>query len=149
MEFAALDFETTGYAGGAENEPWQLGVAVVRDGRLVETAEFFFRSPLRPEAPTLMDEWPRWQPLLAGRRLVAHNTATERTILTRVAPLTCWGPWTDTLRLAKVRYPRLPSYALGDLCAMFGQVPALDARTWHDALYDAVACARLALFLNA
>ncbi|MBQ3289207.1 MAG: hypothetical protein IJH50_07345, partial [Kiritimatiellae bacterium] len=85
---------------------------------------------------------------LAGRRLVAHNIATERTILTRVAPLTPWGPWTDTLRLAKARYPRLPSYALGDLCAMFGIVPEIEGRTWHDGLYDAVACARLALLLG-
>lgn len=148
MEFAAIDFETTGYEGGGENEPWQLGIAIVRDARIVETAEFFFRASVRPGAPTLMDQWDRWQPLLAGRRLVAHNIATERTILTRVAPLTPWGPWTDTLKLASVRYPRLPSYALGDLCAMFGQTPELDGRTWHDALYDAVACARLALWLG-
>jgi DNA polymerase III epsilon subunit-like protein len=30
---------------------------------------------------------------------------------------------------------------------MFGQVPQIDGRTWHDALYDAVACAKLALLL--
>ncbi|MBQ6328000.1 MAG: hypothetical protein IJI35_03215, partial [Kiritimatiellae bacterium] len=72
----------------------------------------------------------------------------ERTILTRVAPLTPWGPWTDTLRLAKARYPRLPGYSLGELCGMFGIVPEIEGRTWHDGLYDAVACARLALLLR-
>ena len=148
MEFAAIDFETTGYENGATNEPWQLGVALVRDGAIVETREFFFRTSLTPERDTLMDQWTDWQPLLAGRRLVAHNIATERTILTRVAPLTKWGPWTDTLKLAKARYPKLPSYALGDLCEMFGLVPQFDGRTWHDGLYDAIACANLALWLG-
>lgn len=148
MEFAAIDFETTGYENGATNEPWQLGVALVRDGAIVETREFFFRTSLTPERDTLMDQWADWQPLLAGRRLVAHNIATERTILTRVAPLTKWGPWTDTLKLAKARYPKLPSYALGDLCEMFGLVPQFDGRTWHDGLYDAIACANLALWLG-
>ena len=148
MEFAAIDFETTGYENGATNEPWQLGVAIVRDGRIVETREFFFRTAETPDRDTLMDQWADWQSLLAGRRLVAHNIATERTILTRVAPLTKWGPWTDTLKLAKARYPKLPSYALGDLCAMFGLVPQLDGRTWHDGLYDAIACANLARFLG-
>ena len=148
MEFAAIDFETTGYENGATNEPWQLGVALVRDGEIVETREFFFRTSLTPERDTLMDQWADWQPFLAGRRLVAHNIATERTILTRVAPLTKWGPWTDTLKLAKARYPKLPSYALGDLCEMFGFVPQFDGRTWHDGLYDAIACANLARFLG-
>ena len=154
-EFAALDFETTGFEGGATNEPWQLGIAVVRGGEIVETREFFFDvegAPARAHEAdalgTLQSSFAIWQPHLAGRRLVAHNIATERTILTRVAPLTPWGPWTDTLRLAKARYPRLPSYALGDLCAMFGIAPEIEGRTWHDGLYDAVACARLAMLLG-
>ena len=154
-EFAAIDFETTGFENGATNEPWQLGIAVVRGGEIVETREFFFDvegAPARAHEAdalgTLQSSFETWQPHLTGRRLVAHNIATERTILTRVAPLTPWGPWTDTLRLAKARYPRLPSYALGDLCAMFGIVPEIEGRTWHDGLYDAVACARLALLLG-
>lgn len=154
-EFAAIDFETTGFENGATNEPWQLGIAVVCGGEIVETREFFFDvegAPARAHEAdalgSLQSSFETWQPHLAGRRLVAHNIATERTILTRVAPLTPWGPWTDTLRLAKARYPRLPSYALGDLCAMFGVVPEIEGRTWHDGLYDAVACARLALLLG-
>jgi DNA polymerase III epsilon subunit-like protein len=30
---------------------------------------------------------------------------------------------------------------------MFGLVPQMDGRTWHDGLYDAVACAKLAIRL--
>jgi len=145
--FVALDFETTGCRDGATNEPWQLGVAVVRGAEIVVWREWFFRSAFRPDAPTLMDQWEEIFPLLAGRRLVAHNIATERTLLTRLAPLTKWGPWVDTLKLARARYPKLPSYQLGDLCEAFGCVPQMDGRTWHDGLYDAVACANLALRL--
>ena len=153
--FTAIDFETTGYEGGGTNEPWQLGIADVQDGVIVATREFFFdvegapsRAHERDALGTLQSSFEDWFPVLEGRRLVAHNIACERTILTRTAPLTRWGPWVDTMKLAKARYPRLPSYALGDLCEMFGCVPQLDGRTWHDGLYDAVACAQLALFLD-
>lgn len=148
MEFAAIDFETSAYPVDGVNEPWQLGVAVVKDFRITETHEFFFTTSMTRGDGTMMEQWERWQPLLAGRRLVAHNIATERTVLTRAAPLTRWGPWVDTLKLARARYPKLPSYALGDLCEAFGTVPEMENRTWHDALYDAVACAGLALRLN-
>ena len=152
MEFVALDFETTGYEGGATNEPWQLGIAVVRDLAIVETREFFFSAPGAPArahgpeaAASLLDSFGDWSPYLLGRRLVAHNIACERTILTRTAPLTCWGPWSDTMKLAKARYPHLASYALGDLCAALGCEPIFEGRTWHDGLYDAIACANLAI----
>lgn len=147
MEFVALDFETMGYENGGTNEPWQLGIALVKDFQIVETKEWFFKSSFKEDAPTLIDQWEEFFPYLSGRRLVAHNIATERTILTRLAPLTKLGPWVDTMRLAKARYPRMDSYALGDLCAAFGCVPEMPERTWHDALYDAIACARLAAFL--
>lgn len=147
MEFAAIDFETTGYEDGGRNDPWQLGYALVRDGEIVETREWFFGTAMTPDFEPLMNQWDDFSPFLIGRRLVAHNIACERTILTRIAPLTKWGPWTDTLKVAKARYPRLPSYKLGDLCEMFGLVPQIDGRTWHDGLYDAVACAMLAIHL--
>ena len=151
MEFVAIDFETTGYENGNVNEPWQLGFAVVREGQIVETGEWFFDvegAPARAHESdalgTLQSSFETWAPRLMGQRLVAHNIACEKTILTRVAPLTKRGPWVDTMKLAKARYPKLPSYKLGDLCAMFGCVPQMDGRTWHDGLYDAVACAELA-----
>lgn len=148
MDFVALDFETTGYEKDGKNEPWQLGLAVVRQGRIVETREWFFGTPQTPDAEPILSQWDDWFPYLDGQRLVAHNCATERTILTRLAPLTKWGPWVDTLRLAKARYPRLPGYSLGELCEAFGLVPEIEGRTWHDGLYDAVACANLALRLT-
>jgi DNA polymerase III epsilon subunit-like protein len=149
MDFVALDFETTGYEPGSSNDPWQLGIAVVRESRIVETKEWFFGTELTPDFEPMMAQWEDFYPYLADSPLVAHNIACEKTILTRIAPLTQWGPWTDTLKLAKKRYPRLGSYKLGDLCEMFGCVPQIEGRTWHDGLYDAVACAELALRLTA
>jgi DNA polymerase III epsilon subunit-like protein len=35
------------------------------------------------------------------------------------------------------------------LCELFGVRPDLPGRTWHDALYDAIACAQLAIKLKA
>ena len=155
MDFTAIDFETTGFDYGCTNEPWQLGIAVVRGGEIVEAKEFFFDVEGAPERAhesdalgTLQSSFEIWAPCLAGERLVAHNIACEKTILTRAAPMTSWGPWTDTMRLAKSRYPGLPSYALGDLCSMFGCVPEMEGRTWHDGLYDAIACAKLAFVLG-
>jgi len=148
VTFAAIDFETTGYENGATNDPWQLGFALVEDGEIVETREWFFRSVRTPDAPPMMEQWESFAPALIGRRLVAHNISTERTILRRTAPLTKWGPWVDTLKLCKAMYPKLRDYSLGSLCETFGLVPQMEGRTWHDALYDAVACASLATFLS-
>jgi DNA polymerase-3 subunit epsilon len=148
VEFVAIDFETTGYECGRNNEPWQLGVVTVRDLEIVDRREFFFGTELTPDFEPMMTQWSEWSGLLTGKRLVAHNIATERTVLTRAAPLTKWGPWVDTLKLAKAMYPKLPGYTLSGLCETFGIVPEMEGRTWHDALYDAEACARLAIALN-
>ena len=104
MEFVAIDFETTGYENGNVNEPWQLGFAVVREGQIVETGEWFFDvegAPARAHESdalgTLQSSFETWAPRLMGQRLVAHNIACEKTILTRVAPLTKWGPGGDMM----------------------------------------------------
>ena len=67
--FAAIDFETTGYENGGGNEPWQLGIAVVRGGEVVETREFFFDvegAPERAHEPdalgTLQSSFETWSP---------------------------------------------------------------------------------------
>lgn len=175
----AVDFETTGVAGGYPNEPWQLGAAVFECGRCVETREWFFNVPLgRPFAPRAPGRWgelrgeldvapafadclPEISDYLVGSPLVAHNASTERTLLTKRAPLTPFGPWFDTLAWTRTYWPAMKSYKLGDVVRTFGlehEVTALcPGRTWHDALFDAVAgglvavtaCRRLAAALCA
>ena len=172
MRFVALDFETTGVVRGLPSEPWQLGVVEVVDGvpRAETKWETLFHipgdrpfSPQAPgrwaerrgelaEAPEFMDMWGEMCERLLGVPLVAHNAATERTILTKRAPLTKFGPWIDTLAISRRLYPGMRSYALGDLVAASGLRRDVDAlcpgRDWHDALYDACAGAVLAAFLQ-
>ncbi|MGN0853510.1 MAG: exonuclease domain-containing protein [Kiritimatiellia bacterium] len=168
--FVSLDFETTGAVPGWPNEPWQLGLVAVEDGvpvagtqwetyfRVAADRPFSRRAPGRwaelretlALAPTVMDAWPALSERLVGVPLVAHNAATERTMLTRQAPLTPWGPWIDTLRVVRKFWPILKSYALGDLIRTFGLEAQVREfcpdRTWHDALYDA--CAGAVLFCH-
>ena len=170
MRAISLDFETTGTVRGWPNEPWQLGMIEIDDDGVVPQSqrEFYFRidaeRPFSPCAPgrwaqirhelaaadEFMETWPELSALLVGRALVAHNASTERTILEKRAPLTPFGPWLDTLRMTRKYWPRMKSYALGDLIHTFGLEKQLNelcpGRTWHDALYDA--CAGAVLFCH-
>ncbi len=166
----ALDFESTGSVPGHADDPWQLGLVafdlrgprppLLRDHLLHIPAGRPFNpyapgrhAQLRPQldaAPAFHDLWPGLAPLLArGQVLVAHNASTERRFLARLAPLTPFPAWIDTLVLARAAFPALPSHALADVASAAGLLPSLDAllpgRTWHDALYDALAAA---LFLR-
>ena len=167
MRFVSLDFETTGVAKGFPNEPWQLGLVEIDDGRPVAESkwETWFRvaadrpfSPRAPgrwaemrgelaSAPEFQELWPELADRLVGVPLVAHNASTERTILEKRAPLTAFGPWIDTLKIVRKLWPLMESFALGDLVRTFGLKASLDAlcpgRSWHDALYDACAGAVL------
>lgn len=171
MKIIALDFETTGTVRGWPNEPWQLGWVAIEDGEVLpETAQDIlfqipFDRPFSPRAPgrwtecraelaaapSFQERWPDLAPILIGTPLVAHNAATERTILEKRAPLSPFGPWIDTLKLVRQAWPHLPSYALGDLIAAFGLTEHVNrlcpGRTWHDARYDACAGAVLYCFL--
>lgn len=170
--FTAIDFETTGSVPGWPVEPWQIGMASISpvDGvgdlfssyLSVSVDRPFNRfapgrhSLIRDElalSPTLPEVWDNISLRLVGKPLVAHNIGTERTILRKTAPLHRLGPWVDTLRLAKIAYPGLSSYALEELMPVLGLTdcvreicPELEA---HDALYDAVACGVLFMHIVA
>lgn len=167
LSASAIDFETTGSLPGYRSAPWQVGVVPIEGGRIDGN---FFESlldvgnrPFNPHAPgrhaqlreaiaaapTLGQLWPALSRRLAGRVLVAHNVGTERTVLAAAAPLHVLGPWIDTLVLARLAWPNLPSHALEDLIPILGLSSTVS--TWcpdrlpHDACYDAAACAVLLL----
>ncbi len=166
-EAAALDFETTGETTENPNAPWQIGVVILQGGKVDLSRSFhsLLRVPrdyvfnpytpgrwarLREEleaAPTLQELWPTLRPLLQGRPLVAHNVSTERGILSREFPLQPFGPWLDTLTLARAAFPGQKDFKLENLVPSLGFLPVLQARcpglNAHDAFYDAVACATL------
>lgn len=159
--WAALDFESAGATRGATDEPVQVGMAVWRGG--AEQPEQFFRSYVRSpvritraaravhgirdedtrDAPPMPELWPEFKMRLAGAVVVAHGAGTERRFL-RAFPLHGFGPWVDTLGMARAILPDLPEHSLATVVATLGldaQIkdlcPGLD---WHDALFDAVAC---------
>lgn len=170
--FVALDFETTGTVKGYPNEPWQLGMVAFdpATGRISELWETYFRvSPDRPfsphapgrwakirdklaAAPGVYEVWPEIAKRIIGAELVAHNAGTERTMLTKIAPITRLGPWHDTLKIVKERYSNIDKLGLSDLAESFAVADEvrklLPNRTWHDALFDAAATAAIFTKLN-
>jgi DNA polymerase-3 subunit epsilon len=162
-----LDFETTGSVPGFDTEPWQVAAVVLKNG-YVDPAQTFqslvrvdINRPfnayapgkhhkLREEiaaAPEVFEVWKQLEGWVSGRPLVAHNVATEKKFLQQMAPMHRFGPWIDTLALARQAWPAAPSHTLEDLIAglqLEARVRELCPRgEAHDALYDAVACAVL------
>ena len=164
----SIDFETTGSVPGFRTEPWQIGLFAVgsepfsREGisgswlRIDAVRPFNRHAPGRhaqlrdvlADSPTLQELLPDVVPLLTGRPLIAHNAGTERSMLADAFPMHRFGPWIDTLKLARRAWPGMASYALEDLVpalGLDGEVSGLCPDGWgpHDARYDAVAAAVL------
>ena len=93
-------------------------------------------------APPFLSLWPELNSRLANRCVVAHGAATEKRFL-RAFPLHGFGPWVDTLTLARRFWPGLRDYSLESLIAAANLSPELCAacpgRHFHDALFDSIA----------
>lgn len=166
-EITVLDYESTGSLRGFPNEPWQIGMVSLKNGKVDPTSMFEsllrvdINRPFNPHAPgrhaLLRDEiakaptppelWPRIMPRLVRCPLCAHNVATEKKFTRAMAPMHRLGLWIDTLKIARKVWPGCPSYALEDLIVMLDLKSRVDGlcvnREAHDALYDAVASAML------
>jgi DNA polymerase III epsilon subunit-like protein len=162
-----LDYETTGSVRGFDNEPWQIGMVSLKNGKL--DAGSMYESllkvdPTRPfnpyapgrhavlrdeiaEAPTPQELWPSIKPRLTAYPLCAHNVGTEKKFTRLMAPMHKFGVWIDSLRVARSAWPGCDSYALDDLIVLLDLKPKVDAlcpgKESHDALYDSVASALL------
>ena len=166
-EITVLDYESTGSLRNFQNEPWQIGMVSLRNGK-VDPGTMYesllridINRPFNPhapgrhdllreemaEAPTLRGLWPRIKTRLTEYPLAAHNVATERKFTVGSAPMHRFGPWIDTLKVARKAWPGQPSYALEDLVAALDLkqriITLCPDREAHDALYDAVAAAVL------
>ena len=84
---------------------------------------------------------------MLNRPLVAHNIATEKKVLRNAFPIHQFGPWIDTLKIARVAYPSLTSYKLEDLVYFLNLKERINdfcpELLPHDAYFDAVASAAL------
>jgi DNA polymerase-3 subunit epsilon len=162
MDFAAIDFESTGYLEGGGDEPIQVGIALMEGTEICP--DHFVRSFIQPAkpraisnaaravhrikdeelegAPSLLSLWPTIRDSLQGRVVVAHGAGTEKRFL-RAFPMHGFAPWVDTLQLARKYLPNLKDHSLGALLQQLDleeEVSVLcPGLSWHDALFDAVA----------
>ncbi len=157
--FTAIDFESAGTVRGGTDSPVQIGMAswsqdAGHHGNFV--SYLFTDQPIQwsarkvhgigpaqlADAPPLLGLWPELKKRLQGAVVVAHGKGTEKRFL-RAFPGHGFGPWVDTLLLARAAWPALPDHSLGALCEGHGLTAEIQAlvpgKSWHDALFDSVA----------
>jgi len=165
--FSAIDFESAGAARGKTDSPVQVGLASwATDHGHADSFVSYLQTdaPIQwsarkvhgigPEhlkdAPALLMLWPEFKKRMAGAIVVAHGKGTEKRFL-RAFPGHGFGPWIDTLLLARAAWPDLTDHSLGALCEAHGLTAAIRTlvpeKSWHDALFDAVASLVLLAYL--
>jgi DNA polymerase III subunit epsilon len=158
MDFVAIDFET---ANPKRCSACALGIAVVAAGHVVERRSWLIRPPdldfshfniaihgIRPEdvedKPRFSELWPTVAAYLADCIVVAHNAAFDLSVLANT--LDTYGvdcpdlEYTCTRDIAKVVWPKLPTYNLKYVATFLG----IEFQH-HDAMEDAVACAEIGI----
>jgi len=159
LRFTAIDFESAGAARGMTDSPVQVGLATwsLAGGHCDSFVSYLHTDqPIHwsakkvhgigtadlADAPPLLALWPELKRRLAGAAVVAHGKGTEKRFL-RAFPGHGFGPWVDTLLVARAAWPELPDHSLGALCEARGLSATVRnlvaGRNWHDALFDAVA----------
>ncbi|MGO1412864.1 MULTISPECIES: 3'-5' exonuclease [unclassified Microbacterium] len=160
LDFTAIDFET---ANGSPASACQVGLARVRDGRVVETAGWLIRPPAGHDtfhpgnmgvhgiAPDDVLSAPGWTQQLAalvgfigGDVLVAHSAAFDTRVLRSACEAT--GAELDSYRyLCSLQVARkvydLPSYRLPIAAEAAGH----HEFAHHEATADALACAQIVI----
>lgn len=159
--FAVIDFETTGMSPGQGARATEIGVALVRDGRVVDRYQSLMNAGewvppfieqltgitnamvrAAPPAAKVMDEVARF----VGRHpMAAHNAAFDRKFWdAELARIDRAGSqaFACTLLLARRLYPQAPDHKLGTL-ARFARLPSTGRH--HRALADAEMAAQLLL----
>lgn len=160
LDFIALDFETANRRHGSV---CQVGLALVRDGRIQDTWGSLMRPPhglgrFDPDCtqvhgivendltgrPTFERLWPEIEERLGGGPVVAHNAAFDISVI-REATHHCGFDWPTldfacSLLLAR-RHFDLAEHTLDAVAAAAG----IPLERHHDAVHDAVACALITL----
>ena len=157
--FAAIDFESAGASKGSTDQPVQIGLATWTPDAGISQPFVSYLQTNQPvlwsarkvhgigpeqlkDAPNLLSLWPDIRSRLHGAVVVAHGKGTEKRFL-RAFPGHGFGPWLDTLLLARAVWPDLPDHSLSALGTSLGLTESVQAilpgKSWHDALFDAVA----------
>jgi DNA polymerase-3 subunit epsilon len=157
--FTAIDFESAGAARGMTDSPVQVGLASwsLEAGHADSFVSYIHTDqPIQwsarkvhgigpkdlSDAPSLLSLWPDLKSRLAGAVVIAHGKGTEKRFL-RAFPGHGFGPWIDTLLLARAAWPMMSGHSLGALCDHHGLTNTVRTlvpeKSWHDALFDAAA----------
>lgn len=159
--FAAIDFETANFF---RDSACSIGVAIVRDGRIVHTVHRLIRPPSSwfkftwvhgivwsqvKDAPPFGTVWPEIAPLLEGVDfLAAHNASFDQGVLSACLKRNDLPvpdlPFVCSLKVAREVWGGFRRNRLSDVCARL-KIPL----NHHDALSDAEACAQILLAATA
>jgi len=155
--YCAIDFET---ACNARASACAVGAARIRGGVVTETFYSLIKPPEGMEilpfftsihgisnedvqgAPTFGALWPELKAFLGTDTLLAHNAPFDRGVLEAV--MQYYGipdplpPFVCTVTLSRRKWPRLPNHKLNTVCRFLNI-----ELSHHEALSDAVACARV------
>lgn len=156
--FTAIDFESAGSEAGQTDSPIQVGTVSwnTRD-KITDQWTSYIRTEQQVtwkaqkihgitnaellDAPAFLSLWPAIKQRLESRVIVAHSHGTEKRFL-RAFPGHNFGPWIDTLSLARAAYPEMKKHSLSYLCDSFDLTPSiqksLPEMQWHHALFDAM-----------
>ncbi|WP_431801392.1 exonuclease domain-containing protein [Microbacterium sp. bgisy203] len=160
LDFTAIDFET---ANSSSASACAVGLARVRDGRVVDTAGWLIQPPpghdrffelnigihgIRPsdvrDAPTWTQQLPDLTAFAGDDVLVAHNAGFDMGVLRRACEATdaACPParYLCSLQVARKTYD-LASYRLPLVAAAAGFLDFAH----HDAAADALACAHIVI----
>lgn len=163
MNFTAIDFETaTGYSHSA----CAIGLVTVENGIITEEYHTLIQPPdneywyrnimvhgIKPvqtmNLPTFDDIFPEIKQRIFGRKLVAHNEAFDRGVLTKT--MRYYGLYYDELELADrwectCKIYRAKGYKPANLRACSDRHGI--QLVHHEALSDARACAKLYMIHN-
>lgn len=158
MEFVAIDFET---ATPAKDSACAVGVVWVKGLDIVEeyytliqppnneynyynTRVHGIRSKDTVDAPTFHEIFPKLKSIIQGKRMVAHNAAFDRDILfhsmlnngLKFSELNLQKKWDCTVKIYRKKGLFKTNLAA---CSKLYGIPL----THHNALSDAIACAKL------
>lgn len=163
MNFTAIDFET---ATGHSHSACAVGIITVEDGIITEEFHTLIQPPdneywyrnimvhgIKPadtlNIPTFDTLFPEIQKRLFGKKIVAHNESFDRNVLAKT--MRWYGLYYDELEIADrwectVKIYRAKGYPKANLkyCADRNGI----ALNHHEALSDALACAKLYMLHN-
>lgn len=161
MNFIAIDFET---ANEKRNSACSIGIAVIKDGRVVEKIHHLIRPRemrfmpinigihgIRPamvvNEPEFDQVWEKIEHYFNESLVIAHNAAFDISVLRKCAELynieLPYFEYICTMKLAKNFYKGIENVKLNTVNNFLGY-----EFKHHDALYDALACSNILLNIS-